>query len=376
MSKKRPRNTNPEPFLPLGSDAFSTGKKRHRLPKHHQLEDKLVPSTVSSTILKEALLQQKEIQREEESANNVSDHTANSNIVFPQSHGRKEDEYDDDDVDDSKGFFEDDINEEDEKLLEAFLSKDNSLERTVADIVEEITKKDAQVSIGAQPMTKSDDSVIELYKRVGKLLSKYTSGKIPKALKFIPSQPSWEERLYLTEPDKWSLNALYQAIVIFASSMGVNKVAHFYKFVLLPRVKEDIRKNKTLHPALYQSLIKACYKQAAFIKGILIPLCECKETLNAAFGNFSSNMHLSRTCNLREADIIGSIIKKLFITLLIEKKCALTYTALDALVAHFMKFYDESTVMPVIWHQSLLAFAQRYKKWIKKGGQRSSHCTS
>ena len=110
--------------------------------------------------------------------------------------------------------------------------------------------------------------------RVGKLLNKYTSGKIPKALKFIPSQPSWEERLYLTEPDKWSPHALYQATIIFASGMGVNKVARFYKFVLLPRVREEIRKNKTLHPALYQSLKKACYKQAAFIKGILLPLCE------------------------------------------------------------------------------------------------------
>lgn len=110
--------------------------------------------------------------------------------------------------------------------------------------------------------------------RVGKLLSKYTSGKIPKALKFIPSQASWEEHLYLTEPDKWSPHALYQATIIFASNMGAKKAAHFYKVVLLPRVREDIRKNKMLHPALHRSLKKACYKQAAFIKGILLPLCE------------------------------------------------------------------------------------------------------
>ncbi|XP_042029182.1 uncharacterized protein LOC121776110 [Salvia splendens] len=167
MSMKRRRNTNPEPFLPLGSDALSSGKKRRKPTKHHQLVDKLVPSTVSCTILKEALLQQKEIQREEESAKNVADHTANSKIVFPQSHCRKENEYDDDDVDDSEGVFEDGINEEDEKLLEAFLSKDDSIEQTVADIVEEIEKKDAQVSTGAQPMTKSDDSVTELYKSQG-----------------------------------------------------------------------------------------------------------------------------------------------------------------------------------------------------------------
>ena len=111
MSKKRERSriTNPEPFLPLGSDAFSTGKKRSKLPKHHQLEDKLVPSAVSAKILKEARLQQKEVQREEDDDKNVTDHDDTANkIVFPQIHGRKDDENCDDDgeVDDFEGFSE------------------------------------------------------------------------------------------------------------------------------------------------------------------------------------------------------------------------------------------------------------------------------
>lgn len=110
--------------------------------------------------------------------------------------------------------------------------------------------------------------------RVGKLLNKYTSGKMPKAFKHVPSLQFWEEVLYLTEPDKWSPNAMYQATRIFASNMGVKKVERFYKFVLLPRVREDIRKNKRLHFALYQSLKKALYKPAAFNKGILLALCE------------------------------------------------------------------------------------------------------
>lgn len=109
---------------------------------------------------------------------------------------------------------------------------------------------------------------------VGKLLSKYTSGKIPKAFKHIPSVKYWEEVLYLTEPDKWSPNAMYQATRIFASNMGVKKAERFYKLVLLPRVRDDIKNNKRLHFALYQSLKKALYKPAAFNKGILFPLCE------------------------------------------------------------------------------------------------------
>ncbi|GFP98848.1 bystin [Phtheirospermum japonicum] len=383
-SKKRSRITNPEPFLPLGSDAFSE-KKRSKPPKHLQAPQKLVPSSVSSKILKEALLQQKEIEHEEEDENNkVSEQNPDNKLVLPQFHGLK-DKDDEEDVDDFDGFSEtqsrfgqwnpeDEIDEEDEKLLEAFISKDDRPQRTLADIiVKKIKENDGQVSSGVQPMAKLDDTIIELYKGVGKLLNKYTSGKMPKAFKHIPSLQFWEEVLYLTEPEKWSPNAMYQATRIFASNMGVKKVERFYKLVLLPRVREDIRKNKRLHFALYQSLKKALYKPAAFNKGILFPLCE------------------SRTCNLREAVIIGSIVEKIsipplhssvallklaemeycgttsyFIKLLIEKKYALPYRVLDALVAHFMRFYDDSRVMPVIWHQSLLAFAQRYKNELTK----------
>jgi len=84
----------------------------------------------------------------------------------------------------------------------------------------------------------------------------------------------WEEVLYITEPENWSPNALYQATRIFASNFGAKKAERFYKLVLLPRVREDIRKNKRLHFALYQTLKKALYKPAAFFKGILFPLCE------------------------------------------------------------------------------------------------------
>ncbi|KAK4398249.1 Bystin [Sesamum angolense] len=371
MSKKRARITNPEPFLPLGSDAFSS-KKRSKPPKHHQDNQKLVPSAVSSKILKEALLQQKEIQQEEDNENGVAEQNSTSTFRFPDVH-RLKDNDDEEDVDDFEGFSEtQNHDEEDEKLLEAFLSKDDRPQRTLADIIVEKIKQKAQVS-SVEPMPKLDDSIIELYKGVGKLLSKYTSGKMPKAFKHIPSLQFWEEVLYLTEPEKWSPNAMYQATRIFASNLGVKKVERFYKLVLLPRVREDIRKNKRLHFALYQSLKKALYKPAAFNKGILFPLCE------------------SRTCTLREAVIVGSIIEKIsipplhssvallklaemeyygttsyFIKLLIEKKYALPYRVLDALVAHFMKFHDDSRVMPVIWHQSLLAFAQRYKNELTK----------
>ncbi|KAK7316052.1 hypothetical protein VNO77_34713 [Canavalia gladiata] len=373
MAKRKERIQNPESFDPYGADPAKM-KKRSKGPKRHQKEEKFIASSMSSKIMKEALIQQKEEEEEtHESAKSFFDGVEEIPKV----------EEDDDDIDDFGGFsetqsqfggYEEEINEEDERVMEAFLSKEQGRQKTLADlIVERIKEKDASVASENRPVPKLDKSIIDIYKGVGTHLSRYTVGKIPKAFKHIPSMQLWEEVLYITEPENWSPNALYQATRIFASNFGAKKAERFYKLVLLPRVREDIRKNKRLHFALYQTLKKALYKPAAFFKGILFPLCE------------------SRTCTLREAVIIGSIMEKVsipplhssvallklagmdycgttsyFIKLLLEKKYALPYRVVDAVVAHFMRFLSETRIMPVIWHQSLLAFVQRYKNELQK----------
>ncbi|XP_057478441.1 bystin-like [Actinidia eriantha] len=375
MGKKRTRHQNPEPFL-ADENASSASENRNKPRKHHRQEDKLISSGMSSKIWKEAMIQQREVQEEAEGQNPIKQ-------VFEEEVTNAAG-LDEEDIDEFRGFsetqshfggYEEEIDEEDEKLLEAFMSKDAGPQRTLADlIVAKIKQKDAQVSSEVRPLHKLDDSIVELYKGVGRLLNKYTSGKIPKAFKHIPSlQQLWEEVLYLTEPEKWSPNAMYQATRIFASNLGVKKAERFYRLFLLPRVREDIRKNKRLHFALYQALKKSMYKPAAFNKGILFPLCE------------------SRTCNLREAVIIGSIIQNVripprhssfallrlaemeycgttsyFIKLLIEKKYDLPYRVIDAMVDHYMKFLEDDRIMPVIWHQLLLAYVQRYKNKLTK----------
>ncbi|KAA3458632.1 bystin [Gossypium australe] len=399
---KRERNQNPQPFL-ADDDSVASTKKHSKAPKHHQKQDKvrfrfnppafslffefflllvylfifkiyvcvflqMISSGMSSKILKEALLQQKEI--EEEASGGIAKSAFGS--VEEESNKHEEEE----DIDDFGGFsetqsqfgnYEEEIDEDDEKLLEAFLSKGAGPQRTLADvIIQKIKENDANAVSEKQPLPKLDDSLIDLYKGVGKFLNKYTAGKMPKAFKHIPSMQLWEDVLYLTQPENWSPNAMFQATRIFASNLGAKKAERFYRLVLLPRVRDDIRKNKRLHFALYQSLKKALYKPAAFNKGILFPLCK------------------SGTCNLREAVIVGSVLEKVsipmlhssvalmklaemeycgttsyFIKLLLEKKYALPYRVVDAVVAHFMRFLEDTRIMPVIWHQSLLAFVQR-----------------
>lgn len=50
-----------------------------------------------------------------------------------------------------------------------------------------------------------------------------------------------------------------------------------------------------------------------------------------------------------------------FIKVLIDKKYALPYKVVDALVFHFMRFKSAEGALPLLWHQSFLSFAQRYR---------------
>ncbi|KAK9448147.1 Bystin-domain-containing protein [Limtongia smithiae] len=219
--------------------------------------------------------------------------------------------------------------------------------------------------------------VVEVYEKVGLLLSRYRSGRLPKAFKIIPALKNWEDVLFLTQPDMWSPNACYEATKLFVSSLKSKQSQLFLSDVLLDRVRDDIRENKTLNYHLYRSLKKSLYKPAAFFKGFLFPLCE------------------SGTCTLKEAIIVSSVLAKvsipalhssaallrlaemesyslansLFMRVLIDKKYALPYKVIDALVFHFMRFRsnavaaeaDKSGVLPVMWYRAFLAFAQRYK---------------
>ncbi|XP_030076461.1 bystin [Microcaecilia unicolor] len=264
---------------------------------------------------------------------------------------------------------------EDEKAIEMFMNKNPPLRRTLADIImEKITEKQSEVEtamsdISGRPMPQLNPRVLEVYKGVKEVLSKYRSGKLPKAFKIVPALSNWEQILYITEPETWTAAALYQATRIFSSNLKEKMAQRFYNLVLLPRVRDDIAEYKRLNFHLYMAVKKALFKPGAWFKGFLIPLCE------------------SGTCTLREAVIVGSIITKcsipvlhssaamlkiaeleyngassIFLRLLIDKKYALPFRVVDALVFHFLSFRTDGRMLPVLWHQCLLTFAQRYKE--------------
>eukprot|EP00794_Sanderia_malayensis_P018068 gene18068-19877_t len=266
------------------------------------------------------------------------------------------------------------VDREDEKALNAFMSKEPAARRTLADIIMEKMKEkklevDTQFSTVEAEKPVLDEKVVNCYKTVGRILSRYRSGKLPKAFKIIPSLSNWEEILYLTDPDTWTAAAMYQATRLFASNLNAKLAQRFYSLVLCPRVRDDIAEYKRLNYHLYMALKKALYKPAAFFKGILLPLCQA--------GN----------CTLREAVIIGSVLTKcsipllhssaallkiaemdyngansVFLRLLIEKKYALPYRVIDALVYHFVRFQSDNREMPILWYQAFLRLAEIYKE--------------
>merc|ERR1712216_167041 len=125
--------------------------------------------------------------------------------------------------------------------------------------------------------------------------------------------------------------------------------------------------NKKLNFHLYVSLKKALYKPAAFYKGVLLPLCQDRPSLKEAT-IVASVLSKKSVPAVHSAAALMKILSlpyygsnSIFIKAILNKKYALPYRVIDAVVEHFMQFLDETRALPVLWHQTLLLFAQRYK---------------
>ncbi|KAL0077530.1 Bystin-domain-containing protein [Phycomyces blakesleeanus] len=339
--------------------------------REDEVEEYLDPK-LSKKILKIAKEQQEQIDKnEEDEEENIP--ARNAAQKYPLGFDPSDDELDD--VDKYGEYEELEIDEEDVNVLEKFMPSAPVARRTLADIImDKINEKNAIEGRGVdeddQELSPAQNpKIVEVYTKVGHLLSRYKSGKLPKAFKIIPSLTNWEEILYLTNPDEWTPHATYEATRMFVSNLKVHQAQRFFSLVLLDRVREDIQENKKLHYHLYLALKKALYKPSAFFKGVLFPLCEsgsCTLKEAAIIGSALSRVSIpvlhSSAALLRLADMDYTGPNSLFIRILLDKKYALPYKVVDAIVDHFVRFQNDPREMPVLWHQSMLVFAQRYKQ--------------
>ncbi|KAH9866047.1 hypothetical protein J1614_008611 [Plenodomus biglobosus] len=236
--------------------------------------------------------------------------------------------------------------------------------------------------------------VVEVYSKIGLIMSRYKSGKLPKPFKILPTLPAWETLVAITHPENWTPNAMFAATRIFIS--GKPQTAQiFLHTVLLPCVQENIQDTHKLNVHLYNALKKALYKPSAFFKGVVFPMLtegSCTQRDATIVASVVSKVSvpvlhsaaaLHRLCEIAaeqmssDPDAAGPC--NIFIKTLLEKKYALPYKVIDALVFHFLRFRALATThdamdtdagpaglahapkLPVIWHQCLLAFAQRYR---------------
>ena len=237
-----------------------------------------------------------------------------------------------------------------------------------------------------------DPKVIETYTILGTMLSRYRSGKLPKAFKILPSLPlpTLLAILPLTNPSKWTPHAIFYATRLFISSNSPISQS-FLNNILLDRVREEIYETRRLNIHLYNAMKKALYKPKDFFKGFLFPLlssgtCTLREAhiissvlVRVSVPVIHSAVALSKLCEIAaeqmSMDTEAAGATNIFIKVLLEKKYALPFQTIDALVFHFLRFRPVAECMeldgdsrrpidgrlPVIWHQCLLAFAQRYR---------------
>ncbi|KAK6603856.1 bystin [Botrytis cinerea] len=282
-------------------------------------------------------------------------------------------------------------------------------------ILERIAQFEAKQSgqPGVGPAGPEDDGffvhpkVLEVYTKIGLILSRYKSGKLPKPFKILPTVPNWEQILEITRPDKWTPNACYEATRIFVSRTPII-AQRFVEMVLLEKVREDIFETNHLNVHLFKALKKALYKPAAFFKGFLFPLigsgtCTLREAriisgvlVRVSIPVLHSAAAIKGLCDIAaqesSAGTEGGGATNIFIKALLDKKYALPYQVIDALVFHFLRFRSvdpagvrpedigsgmegitssKDAKLPVIWHQCLLAFAQRYRNDITEDQRES-----
>ncbi|CAF2506290.1 unnamed protein product [Rotaria sp. Silwood2] len=343
-------------------------KNRQKQKRKHdddEEEEQIIDDRLSRKIIQQAREQQNEFDNDELLAISKEEIDPESIERINKIKKNRTEDSDEDDLNVQEDDYDDEevsIDEEDEKALEAFMS--SQPRRLLGDIIAE-----KQTQNQSSSDNDLDPRISSMYEQVGQILAHYRSGKIPKAFKILPNLANWEQVLLITQPDRWSAASMYQATRIFASNMDAKMAQRFYNIILLPRIRDDIDEYKKLNFHLYMALRKALFKPSAFFKGIILPLCE------------------SGTCTLREAVIIASILAKnsvpmlhsaaallkiaemnysggnsIFIRTLIEKRYALPFRVVDALVHHFIKFRSDTRELPVLWHQALLAFIQNYRQ--------------
>lgn len=358
-------------------DQTAQKKNKHR----QQQEEEYLDAKTSAKILELAKQQQDELEEEENGvAVSFSDKFQS---LMDQESDEDNEEYSDYEVEE-----EVEVEEADAAMFDQYFGNNlvnlNLADKILAKIADHEAAKEAPTD--RSQGVKLPPKVIMAYEKIGVILALYRHGKLPKLFKVLPTLRNWEDVLYVTNPDMWTVHAVYEATKLFVSNLQANEAQKFVEQVLLERFRRDIEELEThaLNYHLFRAVKKSLYKPGAFFKGFLLPLVDGYATIREATIAASVLAKVSVPV-LHSSVALAQLLKRpfrpsttVFIRVLIEKKYALPYQTVDELVFYFMRFRNaaqaelmevEGTMeqvgddiqLPVVWHKAFLAFAQRYK---------------
>ena len=386
-TKKKERHNPLERDIYFSSGTFKSAKVAGS--EEEAGAEQYIDAVTSRKILHLAVEQQKEIESEDADLMKTTPFSREPSPEVSDSEESDQEEYSD-----FEERFEE-TNEEDYEVaendaalfLKYFLAGNTATEFNLGDKIMSLIqqKEDFKTAEAEQPGYREKGvhlppKVIAVYQKIGQILSTYTRGKLPKLFKVLPTLNNWEDVLYVTDPERWTPHALYEATKLFVSNLQANDAQRFVETVLLDKFRAAIQDSEkhTLDYHTYRAIRKSLYKPGAFFKGFLLPLVD-------------------NHCTVREATIAASVLAKVsvpvlhssvaltqllqrdfnpaatvFIRVLLEKRYALPYQTLDELVFYFMRFreaaqkemgagFEKLPPLPVAWHKAFLAFAQRYK---------------
>ncbi|ORE10651.1 Bystin-domain-containing protein [Rhizopus microsporus var. microsporus] len=215
------------------------------------------------------------------------------------------------------------------------------------------------------PLSTSNPKVAEIYKRLGMFLSRYKIGKLPRSFKIMPMLKNWEEVIYLTQPDHWTPQAMYEASKLFMSHNTV-QMQNFISYVLFPYTRQRITNNSNYHLEypVFLALQTALLNARIFTLGYLKPLCESGECTAMEASVIGCIMALHT--KLKPVPILWSLMSlpfsiptTLFILVALERKRKRIPRAFyRPLTYYFIRAAESANQLPYIWYQALYVFAK------------------
>ncbi|MES1914388.1 MAG: hypothetical protein MHM6MM_006470 [Cercozoa sp. M6MM] len=324
----------------------------------------------------EALLQRVHMLQREEQQEEQSDsvQARKASLIPLQAFATKtgsaaaDDEGDDSDIEQAGDDIEVELDEAQEEALNMFMPAARAERRSLAAFMDDQMRQSSAGQTLPGDEAPLPEKVVRIYTEIGAQLAHYKSGRFPKAFSLVPSIRNWERLLALTQPERWTTNAVAKATRIFVSNGTTAVATKFCNLVLLERCRDDILKHRRLNYHLYVSLKKALFKPRAFIQGVLIPLVQTECTAREAviFGSVLAKMSVPVAHSAVALTILAqepySGPLTIFLKVFIEKKYRLPMRVIEALLKWFCSFASDKRKLPVLWHQALLSFVTLYSQ--------------